>query len=73
MSLGEVVRPSETIQWMEGRTTTRESLGETRRHDRGVNVVFADAHSRWMPEKTFWSVRLEPDGYYWLLYGAADR
>lgn len=73
LSLGQVTRPGETIQWMDGWTTTRWTAGVMRRHGEGLNVVFVDGHARWMSEKEFWSVDPDEDGYYWLRYGRADR
>jgi prepilin-type N-terminal cleavage/methylation domain-containing protein/prepilin-type processing-associated H-X9-DG protein len=71
--LAQVVRPGETIQWMDGRTTTRWSVGEMWRHGRGMSVVFVDGHATWMSEKRFWRAELDTDGFYWLWYGTADR
>lgn len=73
LSLGQVVRPAGTIQWMDGRTTTTGSLGITRRHGEGLTVTFVDGHARWMREKEFWQTERDSDGFYWLTYGAADR
>lgn len=73
LALGHIARSSETIQWMDGRTTTRWAVGEMWRHRRGMNVVFVDGHAGWMSEQVFWHVEPDTDGYYWLWYGMADR
>jgi len=73
LSLGQVRWPAETLQWMDGWTTTGWTQGLMQRHGRGLNVAFVDGHARWMSEKEFWKVEQEPDGYFWLSYGRADR
>jgi prepilin-type N-terminal cleavage/methylation domain-containing protein/prepilin-type processing-associated H-X9-DG protein len=73
LTLGQVVRPAETIQWMEGRTSTAITTGETRRHGEGINVAFVDGHARWMRESTFRQVEWDRRGFFWLYYGSADR
>jgi prepilin-type N-terminal cleavage/methylation domain-containing protein/prepilin-type processing-associated H-X9-DG protein len=73
LALLQVVRPGETIQWLDGWTTTRWTLGTTGRHASGLNVVFVDGHARWMGEREFWRATPDESGLYWLHYGRADR
>ena len=73
MSLTQVVRPCETIQLMDGWTTTRWTEGRIVRHDGGINASFVDGHVRWLSDKEFWRLDLDENGRYWLHYGAADR
>jgi prepilin-type processing-associated H-X9-DG protein len=73
MALGDVARPTETIQWMDGWTTTRWASGVMKRHGVGLNVTFVDGHAGWMSEKAFWRVAPDGTGAYWLYYGSADR
>jgi prepilin-type N-terminal cleavage/methylation domain-containing protein/prepilin-type processing-associated H-X9-DG protein len=73
LSLGQVMRPSETIQWMDGRTATRWSAGAFWRHGPGLNAAFVDGHARWMSYHEFRRVTRDADGMYWLYYGSADR
>jgi prepilin-type processing-associated H-X9-DG protein len=73
LSLGQVVRPSETIQWMDGRTASHWTAGAFWRHGPGLNAAFVDGHARWMRYHEFRRVTLDVDGTYWLYYGSADR
>lgn len=73
LSLGQVVRPAETIQWMDGQTTASRTEGQPRRHGAGVNVAFVDGHARWMHERAFWRVEWDRRGFFWLYHGNADR
>jgi prepilin-type N-terminal cleavage/methylation domain-containing protein/prepilin-type processing-associated H-X9-DG protein len=74
LSVAEVVRPTETIQVMDGWTTTRYTLGVSRRHGRGLNAGFVDGHVRWLSERELWRVGPKDEaGFYWMHYGAADR
>jgi len=73
LSLGQVKRPSETIQWMDGRTASRWTAGAFWRHGAGLNAAFVDGHARWMSYHEFRRVTLGEDGMYWLYYGSADR
>jgi prepilin-type processing-associated H-X9-DG protein len=68
LSLGAVVRPSETIQVTEGWTE-----GAILRHGRGMNAAFVDGHVRWLSRTEFWRVERDERGFYWLHYGTADR
>lgn len=69
----QVVRPSETIQWMDGWTTPLRTTGEPGRHMHGVNVAFVDGHARWMRSSEFWKAEWDRRGFYWLYHGCADR
>jgi prepilin-type N-terminal cleavage/methylation domain-containing protein/prepilin-type processing-associated H-X9-DG protein len=73
LSLGQVMRPSETIQWMDGRTASRWTAGALWRHGGGLNAAFVDGHARWMRTPEFRRVTRDADGMYWLYYGSADR
>jgi prepilin-type N-terminal cleavage/methylation domain-containing protein/prepilin-type processing-associated H-X9-DG protein len=73
LSLGQVMRPSETIQWMDGRTASRWTAGALWRHGGGLNAAFVDGHARWMRTHEFRRVTRDTDGMYWLYYGSADR
>lgn len=73
LSLGQVARPSETIQWMDGRTALDWTGGAIWRHSQGLNAAFVDGHARWMRYSEFWRVTPDESGMYWLHYGSADR
>jgi prepilin-type N-terminal cleavage/methylation domain-containing protein/prepilin-type processing-associated H-X9-DG protein len=73
LSLGQVMRPSETIQWTDGRTASRWTAGAFWRHGLGLNAAFVDGHARWMSYHEFRHVTRDADGMYWLYYGCADR
>jgi prepilin-type N-terminal cleavage/methylation domain-containing protein/prepilin-type processing-associated H-X9-DG protein len=73
LALEQVLRPTETIQWMDGRTAPRWTAGALWRHDAGLNAAFVDGHARWMSYHEFRRVTLDGDGMYWLYYGSADR
>jgi prepilin-type processing-associated H-X9-DG protein len=73
LSLSQVVRPSETIQWIDGRTTAVWSAGAFWRHGDGLNAAFVDGHARRMTYREFWQVTPDATGLYWLDHGSADR
>jgi prepilin-type N-terminal cleavage/methylation domain-containing protein/prepilin-type processing-associated H-X9-DG protein len=77
--LTQVVRPTQTIQLIDGRTTmngTRmdawEGPGTHYRHGEGSNLVFVDGHAVWMRPSQVTRVEKDARGAY-LRYGAADR
>jgi prepilin-type N-terminal cleavage/methylation domain-containing protein/prepilin-type processing-associated H-X9-DG protein len=83
LSLGQVRRPSQTVQWVDGRSTTHGVIidswtdrgwaqGGEFRHGRGSNAVFADGHARWLPAEELQRVDVDKQGAYHR-YGAADR
>lgn len=83
LSLGQVRRPSQTVQWIDGRSTTHGVMidswtdrgwaqGGEFRHGRGSNAVFSDGHARWLPAEEMQRVDVDKQGAY-LRYGAADR
>jgi prepilin-type processing-associated H-X9-DG protein len=83
LSLEHVRRPSETIQWADGRCTTKGVIMDSwtgsgwarsgdLRHGRGSNVALVDGHARWLPAEEMRQV--DTDGYgHYLRLGAADR
>jgi prepilin-type processing-associated H-X9-DG protein len=73
LSLGHVVRPSETIQWMDGRTAATWSAGAFWRHGDGLNAAFVDGHAAWMTFQKFRRTSPDETGLYWLDYGSAHR
>jgi prepilin-type N-terminal cleavage/methylation domain-containing protein/prepilin-type processing-associated H-X9-DG protein len=84
LSLTEVRRPSETINLLDGWSTTGGSVSDgwgdtgwandrSLRHGRGTNASFVDGHARWLPAGTLPQVETDGSGFYWLRYGTADR
>jgi prepilin-type N-terminal cleavage/methylation domain-containing protein len=73
LTLGSVLRPSETLAVVDGWTTTQSTEGDARRHGRGINGCCVDGHARWFSEAELWRVDRDEQGFYWLHYGAADR
>jgi prepilin-type N-terminal cleavage/methylation domain-containing protein/prepilin-type processing-associated H-X9-DG protein len=73
MSLGQVARPAETIQWTEGRTARTWTASAFWRHGGGLNAAFVDGHARWMTYREFWRVTPDAGGIYWLYWGSALR
>jgi prepilin-type N-terminal cleavage/methylation domain-containing protein/prepilin-type processing-associated H-X9-DG protein len=73
LSLDEVVRPTETLGWMDGWTLTSWSYGKVIRHGEGMNVGFVDGHARWMTDGEYWQTDTNGHGSYWLHYATADR
>lgn len=73
LSLGQVVRPTETIQWMDGRTAPHWTAGAFWRHGPGLNAAFVDGHARWMSVHEYRRVTRDADGTEWLYHGSADR
>jgi prepilin-type N-terminal cleavage/methylation domain-containing protein/prepilin-type processing-associated H-X9-DG protein len=84
LSLGHVTRPWQTIQWVDGRSTTQGAhidswtergwaQGGEFRHGRGGNAAFLDGHARWLAAEELQRVDTDGQGRYWLLYGSADR
>jgi prepilin-type N-terminal cleavage/methylation domain-containing protein/prepilin-type processing-associated H-X9-DG protein len=83
LSLPQVQRPAETVQWVDGRSTTHGVIidswtdrgwaqGGAFRHGRGSNAAFADGHARWLLAEEMQRVVVDARGAY-LRYGAADR
>lgn len=81
--LGQVRRPSQTVQWVDGHCTTNgvtidswTDRGWARsgefRHGRGSNTVFVDGHARWLTAEEMQQADGDEAGTY-LRYGAADR
>jgi prepilin-type processing-associated H-X9-DG protein/prepilin-type N-terminal cleavage/methylation domain-containing protein len=73
LSLWTVVRPAETVQFLDGWTTTGWRMGPLPRHDGGLNVAFLDGHARWLPAGELARVDTDGRGFYWFHYAAADR
>jgi prepilin-type N-terminal cleavage/methylation domain-containing protein/prepilin-type processing-associated H-X9-DG protein len=82
-SLCHVVRPAQTIQFADGRSTMNgaridsweepgSTSGSTYRHSDGSNIVFLDGHAVWMRPSEVTHVDMDARGAY-LRYGAADR
>jgi prepilin-type N-terminal cleavage/methylation domain-containing protein/prepilin-type processing-associated H-X9-DG protein len=72
LSLADVVRPSQTVTMMDGWTTTEWTWRE-QRHGAGGNCGFVDGHCRWLSEAEFFRLESNGRGFYWMLYGTADR
>lgn len=84
LALAEVVRPTETVALMEGRTTAGTTQlegwspqgwekGRRLRHGPGVTVAFVDGHARWLPTAELARLGTDGSGFYWYRYGSADR
>jgi prepilin-type processing-associated H-X9-DG protein len=73
LSRAEVVRPTETINWMDGWTLTSWTYGKVVRHGEGMNAGFVDGHAHWMTEREYWRLDNNGHGFYWMHYAAADR
>jgi prepilin-type processing-associated H-X9-DG protein len=84
LSLTEVVRPAETIQLLDGWSTTGGAVSDgwgdagwteqhPLRHGRGTNAGFIDGHARWLLGGTLPRANTDGKGFYWLRYGTADR
>lgn len=73
LSLGEVVRPAETLLLVEGVTTAGVAWREAGRHGDGANVAFIDGHAAWLATRAFERSDSDGQGRHWLRYGAADR
>jgi prepilin-type N-terminal cleavage/methylation domain-containing protein len=71
--LAAVVRPSETIQLLDGWTTTGWTLGPIPRHRGGVDAGFVDGHAHWLPAKELARLDRDEHGFYRFHYAAADR
>jgi prepilin-type N-terminal cleavage/methylation domain-containing protein/prepilin-type processing-associated H-X9-DG protein len=83
LSLGEVRRPAQTVQWVDGHCTTLGvnidswtergwAVGGPFRHGRGSSAAFLDGHARWLAAEEVKHADVDAEGYY-LRYGAADR
>ena len=73
LTLGSMMRPSETLAVIDGWTTTRTTEADTRRHGRGTNGCCVDGHARWLTNAELWRLDRDDQGVYWLHYGSADR
>jgi prepilin-type processing-associated H-X9-DG protein len=73
LCLAAVVRPAETIQFMDGWTTTKWTQGGLLRHSGGMNASFLDGHARWLPGDESSRVDTDGRGFYWSHYATADR
>jgi prepilin-type N-terminal cleavage/methylation domain-containing protein len=73
LSLTEVLRPSETIDLLDGWTTTGWTLGPIPRHHGGVDAGFVDGHACWLPARELGRVDLDEHGSYRFHYATADR
>jgi prepilin-type N-terminal cleavage/methylation domain-containing protein/prepilin-type processing-associated H-X9-DG protein len=72
LSLANVVRPSQTLTLMDGWTTTAGTW-RVSRHGAGGNSCFVDGHCRWLSDAEFFRLDTNGRGFYWMLYGTADR
>jgi prepilin-type processing-associated H-X9-DG protein len=73
LSLGEVVRPTETITVAEGATTSQTFIVMGERHGAGLNASFVDGHARWLPGEELFRIDTNGQGFYWFHYLSADR
>jgi prepilin-type processing-associated H-X9-DG protein len=73
LSLGQVVRPAETISLTDGFTTTEMTRGIVLRHGGGLNAGLVDGHVRWLPYAELARVDTDGNGFNWRHYAAADR
>jgi prepilin-type N-terminal cleavage/methylation domain-containing protein len=73
LSVAQVSRPTETINLMDGYTTTRRTGSEQARHGQGTNTGCVDGHIRWLPPGELARVDTDGRGFYWRHYAAADR
>jgi prepilin-type N-terminal cleavage/methylation domain-containing protein/prepilin-type processing-associated H-X9-DG protein len=72
LSRDQVVRPTETIAWMDGWTFTSVIYGKVVRHGEGMNVGFVDGHAQWMTEGEYWRLDTNGHGFYSMHYATAD-
>jgi prepilin-type N-terminal cleavage/methylation domain-containing protein/prepilin-type processing-associated H-X9-DG protein len=84
LSIANVARPSETVNLLDGWSTTGGSIVDSwgsagwttahpLRHGAGTNGSFVDGHARWLPAGELGRTDTNGRGIYWLRYGTADR
>jgi prepilin-type N-terminal cleavage/methylation domain-containing protein/prepilin-type processing-associated H-X9-DG protein len=74
LALSDVARPAETLQWIDGWTSTAGTHVLLDVHRRSSNVCFVDGHVHRLKSEEFWRVDAPDErGYSWLHYGAAHR
>jgi prepilin-type N-terminal cleavage/methylation domain-containing protein/prepilin-type processing-associated H-X9-DG protein len=73
LSLGQVQRPSETGQLMDGFTSTEIARGFEARHSGGLTLAFLDGHARWMPLRELYRIDDDGSGFYWYHYANTDH
>jgi prepilin-type N-terminal cleavage/methylation domain-containing protein/prepilin-type processing-associated H-X9-DG protein len=71
--LGQVVRPTETINLLDGWTATDGTTVDNMRHAGGLNAAFVDGHARWLSRDQLHRVDTDGRGFYFYHYAAADR
>jgi prepilin-type N-terminal cleavage/methylation domain-containing protein/prepilin-type processing-associated H-X9-DG protein len=73
LSLTQVPRPAETLNLVDGYTTTQQTWTAMGRHNRGTNAGFVDGHVRWLPPGELARIDTDGRGFHWRHYAAADR
>jgi prepilin-type processing-associated H-X9-DG protein len=74
ITIGQVVRPSETFLATDGWTTTVHSRGfYVTPHSGGMNAAFLDGRVQWVPRGVCWRIDRDGAGFHYYHYATADR